>query len=92
MSDAQVRNAPINIRALPIQRNLIDKAASLRNQSRSDFMLEAAYREAESVLLDQRLFLLDEKSFQAFDRILNKPVSGNQALHELLASQSPWEE
>lgn len=91
MSDAEVRNAPINIRALPRQRNLIDQAASLRNQSRSDFMLEAAYREAESVLLDQRLFLLDEKSFQAFNEILNQPVSDNQALQELLNSQSPWE-
>ena len=91
MSDAQVRNAPINIRALPIQRNLIDKAASLRNQSRSDFMLEAAYREAENVLLDQRLFLLDEKNFQVFNEILDQPVSDNQALQELLNSQSPWE-
>ncbi len=91
MSDAQVRNAPINIRALPKQRNLIDKAASLRNQSRSDFMLEAAYREAENVLLDQRLFLLDEKSFQVFNEILDQPVSDNQALQELLNSQSPWE-
>ena len=42
----------INIRAKAKQRDLIDQAANSLGRSRSDFMLEAAYREAESVLLD----------------------------------------
>ena len=37
-----MRNAAINLRARPEQRDLIDRAAKLLGRSRSDFMLEAA--------------------------------------------------
>ena len=59
MAEPQNREAPINIRARLTQRNLIDKAAAVLNKNRSDFMLEAACREAENVLLDRRLFLVE---------------------------------
>ena len=55
-----MRAAAINLRALPEQRDLIDRAASLLGKNRSDFMLETACREAESILLDRRVFALDE--------------------------------
>lgn len=48
-----MRDAAINLRALPEQRDLIDHAASLLGKSRSDFMLEAACDRAQSVVLDQ---------------------------------------
>ena len=57
MQTAANRDSPINLRALPTQRALIDRAATLLGKSRSDFMLEVACREATDVLLDQRLFL-----------------------------------
>ena len=61
-----VREAPINIRAKTSQRDLIDMAASLVSKSRTDFMLEVACREAQDILLDQRLFLLNDNQFEAF--------------------------
>ncbi len=84
------RNAPINIRALPMQRLLIDKAAEVLKKSRSEFMLEAACREAENVLLNQRLFLLDEEAFAEFEAALQAPVS--EKMRKLLATKAPWEE
>jgi uncharacterized protein (DUF1778 family) len=48
----------INLRVSRNQKALIDRAAEVQGRSRSDFMLEAACREAESVLLDQRYFYL----------------------------------
>jgi uncharacterized protein (DUF1778 family) len=89
MPQTEKRAAPINIRALPAQRLLIDKAAAAMRKSRSDFMLEAACREAENVLLDQRLFFLNEADFAAFEAALQAPVS--EAAKKLLASKSPWE-
>jgi len=87
------RNAPINLRAQPTQRQLIDKAASLMGKSRSDFMLEVACREAMDVLLDQRLFLLNEEQFQAFESALSTPLpADNQArIQKLLNKKAPWE-
>lgn len=54
-----MRDAAINLRAMPEQRELIDRAASLLGKNRSDFMLEAACDRARSVLLDQVFFNLD---------------------------------
>ena len=48
-----MRDAAINLRALPQQRDLIDQAAQLLGKNRSDFMLEAACDKAQAVLLDQ---------------------------------------
>ena len=92
MANAQNKIAPINIRARDSQRALIDKAASRLNKTRSDFMLEAACQEAENVLLDQRLFLLDEDAFTTFQALLDAPVASNEALRNLLQKKAPWED
>ncbi len=91
MPEAQNREAPINIRARVTQRNLIDKAAAMLNKNRSDFMLEVACREAENVLLDRRLFLVDDEGYQAFETLLKAPVNDNPALRRLLSSKAPWD-
>lgn len=89
MEDIEKRKAPINIRALVAQRTLIDMAAAVSHKSRSDFMLEAACREAENVLLDQRLFFLQDEEFDAFEAAMKAPVS--DAMKKLLATKAPWE-
>ena len=91
MAETQNRAAPINIRARSTQRNLIDKAAAMLNKNRSDFMLEAACREAENVLLDQRLFLVDDNAYQSFEALIDAPVKDNLALRSLLNDKAPWE-
>lgn len=86
-----MRDAAINLRALPQQRELIDQAARLLGKNRSDFMLEAACDKAQSVLLDQVLFRLDDQQFQQFTALLDAPVQPNPGLERLLAVRAPWE-
>ena len=52
-------------------------------------MLDAACREAENVLLNQRLFFLKDKELEAFETALKAPVS--EAIKTLLATKAPWE-
>lgn len=87
------RDTPINIRALPAQRALIDRAANVLGKKRSDFMLEVVCREAMDVLLDQRLFLLDEAQFNAFHAALEQPLSADQQtkITKLLSTPAPWD-
>ena len=68
-----MRDAAINLRALPEQRDLIDHAASLLGKNRSDFMLEAACERAQPVVLDQVFFNLDADKFQQFTALLDAP-------------------
>lgn len=90
-TNGQTRDININIRAKRKQRDLIDQAAELLGKTRSDFMLETACREAEDVLLDQRIFILDAETFQKFQVLLDAPPSENPKLRQLMATKAPWE-
>jgi uncharacterized protein (DUF1778 family) len=85
-----MRDAAINLRALPQQRNLIDQAAQLLGKNRSDFMLEAACDKAQSVLLDQVFFNLDEEQFRQFTALLDGPLEPNPGLERLISLKAPW--
>lgn len=86
-----MREAAINLRALPQQRDLIDHAAALLGKNRSDFMLEVACERAQAVLLDQVFFKLDTQRFEQFAALLDAPPSENAGLKTLLAVESPWQ-
>ena len=93
MAHAQKNEAiSINIRAKARQRDLIDSAAQRLGRSRSDFMLEAACREAEDVLLDQTFFTVNADVFTRFQAILNMPLPPTDKLRRLLNTKAPWEE
>ena len=91
VKDREPRDVTINLRANQRQRALIDRAAETLGKNRSDFMLEAACRAADSVLVDRRLFLLDEKAYKRFTAALDKPPAENPKLRRLLAARAPWE-
>lgn len=86
-----MREAAINLRALPQQRDLIDQAAALLGKNRSDFMLEVACERAQAVLLDQVFFKLDTERYQQFSALLDAPTSTNAGLEKLCAVKSPWD-
>src|SRR3990170_1181719 len=89
VKERQPRDVTINLRANRRQRALIDRAAEALGKNRSDFMLEAACREAGTVLADRRFFLLDEKAYKRFTAALDKPPAKNPRLRRLLASRAP---
>ena len=87
----KTRDAAINIRALSHQRDLIDRAAEAMGKNRSDFMLEAACRQAEEVLLDRRMFLLDDAAYSKFTSLLDRAPKDNAKLRALLSKKVPWD-
>lgn len=54
-------------------------------------MLETACREAESVLLDRRYFILPEEQFRRFTAMLDKPPASNPRLARLLKTRVPFD-
>ena len=85
------KDETINIRATSGQRNVIDQAAELRGMSRSEFMLDASYREAQNALMDQTFFVLDPEAFDAFRAMLDNPPPPSPELIKLMTHRSPWE-
>src|SRR3546814_13950317 len=63
----------IQIRAAAELKAMLSRAASLRGQKLSEFMLASARREAEATILDQRTFFLDAESHEQFLNLLDAP-------------------
>ena len=85
------RSATVNIRIEPRQRDLIDRAAAALGKSRSAFMLDAAARSAEELLLDRTLFALDADQWDAFNQALDASPADNPGLRKLMHTKAPWE-
>ena len=85
------RTRVINLRTDETSRALIDRAAEALGKDRTEFMLDAATREAQSVLLDRQFFQLDEAAFRRFSKALDAPPADNPRLRQLLAKRAPWE-
>jgi len=84
-----MRDAAINLRARPEQRDLIDRAASLLGKNRSDFMLETLCERAQAVVLDQVFFSPDADKFQQFTALLDAPPAPNAGFDRLTAARAP---
>lgn len=80
----------LSIRAKARQRDLIDQAAERLGRSRSEFMIEAACRQAEDVLLDQTYFALDADRFAAIQAALDAPPAPSERLLRTLKAPVPW--
>jgi len=90
-ADRAKRDAKIRLRASQKQRSLIDRAPAALDKNRSDFILEASCREAESVLLERRYFVLDLERFTEFVATLDEPPADNPRLRRLLSERAPWQ-
>ncbi len=84
-------SVPINMKAEPKVRSLIDRAAKIAHRNRTEFVLEAAIQRAEEVILDQRLITVDEKRFERFVAALDAPPASNPRLQRLMERKAPWE-
>ena len=81
----------MNLRVQAQVRDLIDRAAALEGKSRSEFMIAIAHERAIDVLLDQRLFVMDDQQAEAVAAALANPPRPNAALKKLMRTRAPWE-
>ena len=85
------RATPLNIRIRSDQRSLIEQAALSLDKTVSDFVREAALREANNALLDQTVFQLDSAAWDKFNAALDVSPSDNPKLKDLLSRQAVWD-
>lgn len=85
------KNKNINLRVDVETQSIIDKAAELNNQSRSEFMLSVARERAMEILLDRSHFFLDEECWDAFTESLDDAPKTNSKLKALLRKEAVWE-
>lgn len=82
---------PINMRVDTKKRSLIDAAVELLGTDRTSFILDAACKRAEEVIMDRQLFILSDEAFDRFEQALEEnPLRSNKCLQKLLSEPAPW--
>src|SRR3979411_3316400 len=66
---------PLSMRLPETDIAIIDRAASLRGRSRTDFVREAAVRAAEQVVMERTLIRMSPKGFDAFLAAIAAPAA-----------------
>ena len=88
---ARRKDEVIQIRASAETKTILNRAAALRGQKLSEFMLESARREAEETILDQRTFFLDDKAHARFLALLDSPPRPSAKVRTRFNRKAPWQ-
>jgi uncharacterized protein (DUF1778 family) len=81
----------IQIRASAEAKTILVRAAALRGQKLSEFMLESARHRAEETILDQRAFFLDDRAHAKFLALLDEAPKPSRALRARMRRKPAWE-
>ena len=91
VSAIERKEYPISMRLPEADVAMIDRAATLRGRSRTDFVRDAAVRAAEDVLMENRLIRLSPEGFAEFMEVLSTPAAAVPKMVELAKRPAPWE-
>ncbi len=80
----------IQIRASAEAKAILNRAASLRGQKLSEFMLDSGRRRAEETILDQRNFFLDPQAHESFLALLDRPMKPSAELRARMRRKPSW--
>ncbi len=84
------KERPVSLRFRDSDLSLIDRAASLRGRSRTEFMRDAAMREAEEIVLQSAIVQQTSDAFAQFAAAIEARPRQVSALVKLFATRAPW--
>jgi uncharacterized protein (DUF1778 family) len=88
---AERKEYPISMRLPEADVAMIDRAASLRGRTRTDFVRDAAVRAAEEIVMEQGLIRMSPEGFADFMEILSHPPTIVPEIVDVLKRPAPWE-
>ena len=88
---AERKDHPVSMRLPEADIAMIDRAASLRGRSRTEFVRDAAVRAAEAVVMETALVRMSPEGFDDFLAMIVAPARPVPEIVELARRQAPWE-
>jgi uncharacterized protein (DUF1778 family) len=82
---------PLSMRLAKSDVMMIDRAASLRGRSRTEFVRDAAVRAAEQVVMESSLLRFGEASYRQFMAMIAAPPKAIPELVKQLKRPTPWD-
>jgi uncharacterized protein (DUF1778 family) len=89
-SPAKRKEHPLSMRLPEADIAMIDRAASLRGRSRTDFVRDAAVRAAEEAVMESTLVRMSPNGFDAFTAAITGRPAVVPEMVELLKRPAPW--
>jgi uncharacterized protein (DUF1778 family) len=86
------KSSRLGIRATPEQEAVLRRAAEATHKSLTEFIMDSACQAAEQTLLDQRIFMVSDESYQTLLDLLDRPAEDNMGLRELFSRPAPWDD
>ena len=88
-ASSRPRDDVIQIRTSTEAKALFNRAAAMRGQKLSEFMLESARQNALERILDQRSFFLDDQAHTRFLKLLDAPPAPSAKARARLNRKAP---
>jgi uncharacterized protein (DUF1778 family) len=90
-SAATKRDDLIQIRVSAATKAILKRAAALRGQRLSEFMLDSARARAEEIILGQRLIALGDEAYKAFLKMLDVSAKPDKAVRTRMSRKAAWQ-
>lgn len=87
---AEPRSERVDLRMTPAAKRTLQQAATVKNKTLTEFLLDTGLNAAFDTLADRRVFQLDAKRWHEFMAALAKPPKDNPRLRKLLARKPKW--
>jgi uncharacterized protein (DUF1778 family) len=87
---AESRSERVDLRMTSAAKRTLQQAATVKNKTLTEFLLDTGLNAAFDALADRRVFQLDAKRWDAFMAALAKPPKNNPRLRKLLARKPKW--
>jgi uncharacterized protein (DUF1778 family) len=81
---SELKGGKVQLRLKPAQKDLIARAARVKQTTLTGFMVEHAFGAAQQILADQVNFALSPERWEAFRAALDAPPKDIPALRKLL--------
>lgn len=86
------KDTKVQLRMRPLQKDVIARAAELKQTTVTNFMVDQAFRAAQQILADQTHFYLSPGKWDEFCAALDAPPKDLPALRRLLTEPSVFDE
>src|ERR1700681_1337031 len=83
-NQSTLRDTKVQLRIRPLQKDVIARAAELKQTTMTNFMVEQAFNAAQQILADQAHFYLSPEKWDEFCAALDAPPRDVPELRKLL--------
>lgn len=92
MAPSKTKAERFNIRATDDEKRLVEEAAAIMRMNTSQFVMQAAVRSAEEVLVERTRFVLPADKWSEFVDRLDRPAREIPELKTAISKPSPFSE